>query len=323
MIWKMSLRVRRLFSPDKFFSKQDRAARKKKMTTLVLLAPNPSSLQAAERVSEAFGRTVLDVDHLYGLSDARRLLGPEYSFCVTSEVALAATTGVAVVVGSNLLNACIEKRKKLLSFPLPSKLKKMLCSCAVDIVLILPQADRGDLPACVASSVRIVCHDDDMEVVSSLPKTMPTSAKTTLACNQVRVIYLDAANTARHETVFFDGDATFPVCTTTLPPLDPSGVDAILVKVTQTNGCALICLPRRVGVDGEDRNGQHITLNPGKTASGDARPAAKMRILAKNLEQRLSVCEFSDADRLDLSVCERSPIRVRPIAWAFEAFAVP
>lgn len=288
--------------------------------TLVVLAFDSSSKAPAQKLANELACRFIDVDFLYGIESS--VLGPEYAFCAASEVAIAAAAGRVVVAGS--VEVFMERHKgKSSSLIIAKKLKKMLCSSALDIVVLLPEGT--DVPECVSADMRVIRHSNNL-VDDAYAKTFAHALpepilKRFLACNQLRVIYLDADTKARHETVLFDVAAQ-TILLDKLPPLD-SSTEGIKVVVPQENGCSLICLPPRTTrtIDEDARYGQHITLSAGRTQAGNARMPAKMRMVAKSIENDEAICVISENDAIDLSACTREHVRVRPIAWALDVFA--
>uniref|UniRef100_A0A7S4R015 Uncharacterized protein n=1 Tax=Ditylum brightwellii TaxID=49249 RepID=A0A7S4R015_9STRA len=282
--------------------------------TLVVLAFETSSRAAARNLATELNCKLVDVDSLYGVDPS--LLGQEYAFCAISEVAIAAATGRVIVVCS--VDAFFRNKRQGKSLIIKDKLKKMLCSSTIDMVALLPQTTN--VPDYVSDNMRIIRHTDDADpsIKSFAQCAPPPVTRTFLACNQLRVIYLDAEETARHETILFDADSAQSVSFCDLSPLE-SSIEGVKVVVPQANGCSLICLPPRI-VSEDTRYGQHITLKPGRTESGKARMPAKMRMVAKSIEKKEVVCIISEDDKIDLSVCKHENVRVRPIAWAFDVF---
>ena len=277
---------------------------------ILFLAPYAGSREAAH-IADKLECKVVDPSCLFDCSKTTQQLGSEHNFCLTSHVAwMLAQHGRAIVLGPIKQWG---KYKKNGVPPLLTKIQRMLCTRQVQFVVL---EEGGMTNDDITWLPKTIMHPGPVDnfTLQSLPLSFST---TVVACNQVRVIYFDEDDKARHETVLFDAFETHPVLFGNLPTL-PKMIDAERIDIWGPCGCSLILLPPRVFED-EMRKGQHLTLHPGKDKNGTPRLPATMRAVAKALERGDAVCSISENDILDLSHVSRGPTRVRPLGWALDA----
>lgn len=291
---------------------------------LVVLVPDVAAHATAQVAAVKLNCHFVDPDSLFGSTEITSVLGAERFFCTVSEIAIRAAKDGCVVVGGPPTRWSEKKGAKPCITIVP-KLRKMLFDRIVDFVVLHASSEAASLadlklpattPTCEISGTDIdVC--DALDLVALRHRTVPTDS---ITCNQLRVIYLDVSSTAKHETVLFDAKEARTFDMRELSAL-PAWIDVDEVRVDRPNGCTLVLLPSRQLVGQEMRSGQHITVDAGKTEAGGPRAPVGMRAVAISLEQGEVEAMISEKDKICLANVQCRRVRIRPLAWAFDAFA--
>lgn len=301
--------------------------------SLVIFAPHPQSFPLADELAQMSGGSVIDPTCLFDDCTLTARLGAEHLFCVASEIALSLARRGSVVLRGPIKLWGVNRRKTGLNVDLFLKLRKMFSSRHIVYVILIPGtttmvASLDGLPSalrlCAPADAVVITHDEgasasDVAQLGACNGGVPCEL---FECNQIRIIHnlqSEMTTETKHETVFFDASTPHIVHLSTIPRLCTAPFDAIHAEIKGFDGFALVCLPPR-DFDEQIRTGQHLTLRPG-FKNGRPRAPALMRVAAKAIERGDEVCCFSEDDVVDLIGLHRRTVQVRPISWAFDAFA--